>query len=389
MVWYRVDTILVMAGIVDLLNPWRGLSVARRIAEDFDVEERSSAIIPPPRSATSGVNMTDALSLAAVYRSVSVLSTAIKQVGVHTYRDDIKLESSPLWIKQPDDKITRAEFMARTVNSMALTGNAYWFVSRNGRGETVKLEVLNPLDVIIRANPDGTLAGYTYRGTIDYTIADIQHLKMLSVPGNLYGLGPIQSCNAELLNAKDTRDYASTWFADAGIPSGVLKSDQMLSPDAAKAAKEAWNATAGAKNGVAVLGNGLSYQPMYLNPNDAQFLGVQNFNAVQVARMFGIPSNMLLVESGSSMTYSNVEQEDIAFTRYTLSQYYVEIEQAMSALLPRGTDARMNIDALLRSDTLSRYQAHEIALAAGFKSIDEVRHDEKLPPLGGTTNVTV
>lgn len=379
-----------MAGILDLLNPFMGLTVARNIANDFSIEERSSSIIPPPRSATSGVNVNDALSLASVYRSVAILSTAIKQVGVHTYRDDIKLESSPLWIKQPDDKITRAEFMARTVNSMALTGNAYWLVSRNGRGETIKLEVLNPLDVIIRATPDGSaLAGYTYRGTIDYSIADIQHLKMLSVPGNLYGLGPIQSCQSELLNAKDTRDYASTWFTDAGIPSGVLKSDQMLSVDAAKAAKDAWNATAGAKNGVAVLGNGLSYQPMYLNPSDAQFLGVQNFNATQIARMFGIPSNMLMVESGSSMTYANVEQEDIAFTRYTLSQYYVEIEQAMSALLPRGTDARMNIDALLRADTLTRYQAHQIALAAGFKTIDEIRHDEKLAPLGVTTNVTV
>jgi HK97 family phage portal protein len=202
------------------------------------------------------------------------------------------------------------------------------------------------------------------------------------VPGNHYGLGPIQACQAELLNAKDTRDYASTWFSNSGVPSGVLKSDQMLSSDQAAAAKEAWNATAGASRGVAVLGNGLNYVPTYLNPSDSQFIEVQNFNATQIARMFGIPSNMLLVEAGSSMTYTNVEQEQIAFTRDTLSQYYVSIEAAMSSLLPRGTDARMNVDALLRSDTLSRYQAHQIALAAGFKTIDEVRRDEKLPPIG-------
>lgn len=374
-----------MAGILDLLNPLRGVNTVRNIAADFSLEERSSAIIPPPRSASSGVNTTDALSLAAVYRSVSVLSTAIKQIGVHLYRDDVKLESTPLWIKQPDDKITRAEFMARTVNSMALSGNAYWLVSRNGRGETVKLEVLNPFDILIKADTVGNLAGYTYRGSVEYSTNDIQHLKMLTVPGNLYGLGPIQSCQAELLNAKDTRDYASTWFTDAGVPSGVLKSDQMLSPDQAKAAKDAWNATAGAKAGVAVLGNGLSYQPMYLNPNDAQFLGVQGWNVQQVARIFGIPANMLLASvDGSSMTYTNIEQEQIAFTRFTLSQYYIEIEAAMSSLLPRGTDARMNIEALLRADTFTRYQAHQIALAAGFKTLDEVRHDEKLPPLGVT-----
>jgi HK97 family phage portal protein len=122
--------------------------------------------------------------------------------------------------------------------------------------------------------------------------------------------------------------------------------------------------------------------PMYLNPKDAQFLENQAFGVQQVARLFGIPAQMLLVESGSSMTYSNVEMEQIAFIRYTLSQYYVEIEANMSQLLPRGTDARMSIEGLLRADTLTRYQAHQIALAAGFKTIDEVRNDEKLPPLG-------
>ena len=323
--------------------------------------------------------------MASVYRAISILSTAIKQVGVHIYRDDIKLESTPLWIKQPDDKITRAEFMARTVNSIAIAGNCYWRITRNGRGEVIKLEVLNPFDMTIKTDEPGNLLGYSYRGTTEYKTTDIQHLKALSIPGNHYGLGPIQSCQPELLSIKDTRDYASTWFTDSAIPSGVLKSDQMLSPDQAAAAKTAWNTTAGAKNGVAVLGNGLTYMPMYLNPKDAQFLENQAFGVSTIARLFGIPAQMLLASvDGNSMTYTSVEQEQIAFTRYTLSQYYVEIEAAMSALLPRGTEARMNIDALLRSDTLSRYQAHQIALSAGFKTIDEVRSDEKLPPLGVT-----
>jgi HK97 family phage portal protein len=372
-----------MASFLEFLNPLRPFETVRSVALDFErMEERSSSIVPPPRSATSGVTTGDALSMASVYRAISILSTAIKQVGVHIYRDDEKLESTPLWIKQPDDKITRAEFMARTVNSIALAGNCFWLVSRNARGETVKLEVLNPFDMLIQSDDYGNLLGYTYRGTIEYSIRDIQHLKALSVPGNLYGLGPIQSCQPELLAIKDTRDYAATWFTDSAIPSGVLKSDQMLSPDQATAAKNAWNTTAGAKNGVAVLGNGLTYMPMYLNPKDAQFLENQAFGVQQIARLFGIPSQMLIVESGSSMTYSNVESEQISFIRYTLSQYYVEIEAAMSSLLPRGTDARMSIDGLLRADTLTRYQAHQIALAAGFKTIDEVRRDEKLPPLG-------
>ena len=377
-----------MASLLDFLNPFRAIETVRSVASEFSTELTTrSSIVPPPRSASAGVAPVEAVSIAAVYRGVSILSNAIKQIGVHLYRDDVRLESTPIWVRQPDDKITRAEFMARTVNSMAVAGNAYWRVSRNGRGETVKLEVLNPFDMMINSTDSGELTGYTYRGTTDYAINEIQHLKMLAMPGNLYGLGPIQACQAELRNAKDTRDFASKWFSDSGMAAQVVSPKVPVSPDTLiDIAESLRNAQTG---GSVVAPTELSIQNLFLNPRDAMFVEVQQWNTAQVCRILGIPANMMLAEAGSSMTYSNVEQEQIAFTRYSLSAYYVEIEQAMGQLLPRGTDARMNIDALLRNDTLTRYQAHQIAIAAGFKTIDEVREDEKLAPLLGVPDGTI
>lgn len=374
-------------GFLDFLDPLRPIEVARSVARDFDMQARSTGIIPPPRSATSGVTTNDALSLAAVYRSVSIIATAMKQLGIHAYRDEVKVNPTPLWVRQPDAKQTRETWMEHTINSLALAGNAYWLISRNPRGETVNLEVLNPFNVMIQTDDYGNVTGYFYNGTTTYSKEQIQHLALMRVPGNVYGLGPIQAAQKELLAAVDTRDYASAWFTDSGVPNGILKSDQMLSPDQASAAKDAWNATAGAKYGVAVLGNGISYQPMYLNPRDAQFIENQGFNVQQVGRLFGIPANMLMASvDGNSMTYTNMEQEQMAFIRYTLSQYIVEIESAMSFLSTRGTEVKINVDSLLRSDTLTRYQAHQIALNAGWLTIDEVRHIEDLPPTTGVVN---
>ena len=369
-------------GFLDFLNPTRGFDIADSFVPGFN--ERSFGIVPPPRSSTSGVTTNDALSLASVYRSVSIIATAMKQLGIHVYRDDAEVTPTPLLIRQPDIKMTRELWMEQTVNSMALAGNFYWLIARNGRGETVNLEVLNPFDVMIQTDDYGNALYYTYRGIIRYELTDIYHGGMMAVPGNAYYLGPIQSCQAELLNARDTRDYASVWFTDSGIPNGVLKSDQMLSPDQAAAAKDAWNATAGAKNGVAVLGNGLSYQPMYLNPRDSMFIDAQGWNVQQIARLFGIPANMLMASvDGNSMTYTNMEQEQMAFVRYTLSQYIVAIESGLTYLTTRGTMVKMNVESLLRSDTLTRYQAHQIAIASGWMTIDEVRAIEDMPTLGG------
>jgi phage portal protein BeeE len=49
--------------------------------------------------------------------------------------------------------------------------------------------------------------------------------------------------------------------------------------------------------------------------------------------------------------------------------------------VPRGQYVKFNASALLRTDTLNRYQAHAIALENGFLSIDEVRDLEDRRPL--------
>jgi hypothetical protein len=374
-------------GFLDFLNiPAVGLTNSSRNTVAGLNNRSTGTVVPPPRSAASGISTSDALSLAAVFRAVSILSTAIKQLSIHVYRDGVELSSTPIWIRQPDPKQTRAAFLEQTVNSMALSGNAFWRVYRQGaRNDVVKLECLNPFDVMIQSDDYGNLLGYVYRGTQKLSIADIQPLSLLRVPGNLYGLGPIQSAQKELLAITSTRDYVSEWFAAGGTPAGILKTDQMLDGADAQRAADAWNALGSGKT--AVLGNGLSFQSTYLSPKDAQFLETQSFGVEQISRLYGIPVNLMATAlQGGSMTYSNIEQELISFTRFTLASYYVEIEEAMTNLLPgRLTNvAKMNIDALLRSDTLTRYQAHQIALdpTSGWLSKDEVRNIEGLAPNG-------
>ena len=81
------------------------------------------------------------------------------------------------------------------------------------------------------------------------------------------------------------------------------------------------------------------------------------------------------------MTYSNVEQDWIAFVRFTLMGYLRPIENALTDLTVRGQSVRFNFEALLRTDTKTRYEAHEIALRAKFKTVDEVRAIEGDAPL--------
>jgi phage portal protein BeeE len=88
-------------------------------------------------------------------------------------------------------------------------------------------------------------------------------------------------------------------------------------------------------------------------------------------------------DSGSSLTYANVEQRALDFLTFGLRPWLVRLEVALSALLSSTTTVKFNAAALVRTDLLTRYQAHESAIRAGWKLRSEVRDLEDLPPIAG------
>ena len=283
-------------------------------------------------------------------------------------------------LARPNLDLSRAAFLEQTTTSLSTNGNAYWLLKgkNSPTGTAASVEVLNPLNVFIEY-PNGKKV-YRYNGKT-YQDWQVKHLMLLRLPGYEYGIGPIQAAQNELRGAIDLRNYSDNWFREGGVPNGILKTDAVLTPEQADQYKARWDQSQAAR-GTAVIGSGISYQPIYLAPKDAMFIESQNFAVAKaIARMFGLPATYLLTGvEGNSMTYTNIQQVDIVFLKYTLTKYLSEIESALSDLLPRGQEAKFKTEGLLRTDTKSRYEAYKVALEAGFLTEDEVRAKEGLLP---------
>lgn len=334
-----------------------------------------AAIAPPPRTDRLQISQDKALSLIPVYRAFSILSGAVSQLTLDTWRGQEAIRP-PTWVQRPDVKTPRSAFFEQTVTSLAASGDAFWKVVRDSPADApAALIVLNPYEVHV--HEDGT---FSHRG-MSVPRWQMQHLALLRVPGRLRGLGPIQAASQDLLGAADLRGYATEWFDAGTIPNGVLSTEQALAPDQAAEMKARWLASVNGRE-PAVLGNGIDYKPLLISPKDAQFLESRQFTTTDIARLFGIPAHLMhAVVEGGSMTYMSGQAADLSFIRWTLMSYLREIEEAFSALLPRGTTARFNLDAILRTTTKERYEAHRIAIDAGFLTDDEVRDIEGLQPL--------
>ena len=354
--------------------------------------EETRAVQPtvPSRSATYATSDT-ALSLTAVYRAVQIIATPISKMNLDTYRYatgmEMKIEN-PILVNKPSLLETRRDFMFQTVVSLALEGNAFWLKSYSTSGGVNNLTLLPASSVSIQyvdSNDIGKGVDYYYQGK-KYSQADIEHLKLFSRVGVLRGLSPIETCNRDIASALDLRDYAANWFSAAGVPTGILTTNQMLNTADAETITATWHNKQQNRQ-VAVLGNGFDYKQIALSPRDALFTDIQEQSVQAIARLFGIPARLLLTTvPGSSDTYTNLQDENQVFYRHTLMAYTDAITDALSNCLPRGTRVEFDFEHLFKADVAARYDYYKVGIEAGFLDPTYVKNKEGIngtePTLG-------
>jgi HK97 family phage portal protein len=226
------------------------------------------------------------------------------------------------------------------------------------------------------------------RGRIIYEIGqerfspyDLLHVKGPCEPSALRGMGVLENHLATLeLSAELAKQAKSS--SGAGIPTGVLRS---TNPDAdtnaLRALKTGWMA-AQASRTVAVLNASTEFTPLAWKPTDAQLVESRLFSLHEIALLFGLDPSWLGAAQ-ASRTYSNLGEESLNLLKYSLGGWLIRFEQTLSLAVPPGQRVQANLDALLRSDAKTRYQAHHSGISAGWLRRSEVRQMEDLPPVDG------
>lgn len=346
------------------------------------VEKRAAQPTIPVREAAI-VTPDTALTLTAVYRAVQIIATPISKMPINTYRFatgvELKIEN-PVLVNKPDINSNRRDFIFQSVVSLALEGNAFWFKNYGSNGQVNNLTLLPASAVAVRYKDQMDITKgvvFDYMGKT-YSKDQIEHLKLFTKTGNLRGIAPIEAARADVSAALDLRDYAKNWFTSAGVPTGVLKTNQSLNAEQAQEVTNNWHNKQQNRQ-IAVLGNGFDYQQVALSPREALFTDIVEQNIVSIARLFGIPARLLITTvPGGSDTYTNLQDENQIFYRHTLMAYTDAITDALSNCLPRGTRVEFDYQHLFRADIKTRYDYYAIGIASGFLSVEEVREKEGL-----------
>ena len=125
----------------------------------------------------------------------------------------------------------------------------------------------------------------------------------------------------------------------------------------------------------------MTFVPLSLPTNEAQFLETRKFQVAEICRIFRVPPHM--IGDLDRATFSNIEHQSIDFAVHTIRPWLVRIEQAVNrALFSEKEKGRFyvqfNLDGLMRGDYKSRMEGYAIARQNGWMSANDIRELENM-----------
>lgn len=364
---------------------------------DDDFWYDGSADNGPPATSGIVVNPSTAMQNAAVIACVKVLAESLAQLPLETYKKNLETNTKELDYKnpvyyilkcKPNNFMTKFEWIEVMMYHLCLRGNSYNLIIPGKLGARNQFIPLNPDNMNPKLNEDYSIT-YEYTkmgGKIEqYRQDEILHVKALSDNG-LKGINPIEMYKNIIGTALATEMYAARFFKNDAKPGGVLQHPGTLGPDAAKTLRRTWMQQHGGvdnAHNIAILEEGMTFNPVGMTNQDAQFLESRRFGLADIARIFRVPQHMIGELERS--TNNNITQQSEDFVINTLGPWGVRIENAINITLfeDESNYVKFNFNHLLRGDMFTRFRSHALALQNAFMTKNEVRDVEDLNPLPG------
>jgi HK97 family phage portal protein len=307
--------------------------------------------------------------------------------------------NSPFWpvLRRPNSYQNRIQFFENWLLSKLSWGNAYALKARDQRGVVVALYILDPQRVKPLVSDGGEVFYELRKDPLSKQASDriivpareIIHDRFNCLFHPLVGLSPLFAATLSAsVGLKIQRNSAKFW-QNAARPSGILTAPGDISPTTATDLKTYWEANFSGDNTakIAVLGDGLKYEPMSMKSVDAQLVEQLGVTGKEVCAVYHVPPYKAGVTDPPS--YNNIEALDRAYYSQCLQRHIEDVELCLDEGL--GLDkvegktlgAEFDLDDLLRMDTATQVKTEGEAVKAGIKAPNEARRKLNLGPVKG------
>lgn len=342
------------------------------------------------------------LAYPPVYACVTLISGDISKLQVAVQ----EREQSGIWayvtsnfdriLRNPNNYQNRIQFFAWWVVSKLVRGNTYVLKKRDRNGFVESLYILDPSKVTVLTTETGDvyyqLNTDNLSGVQDQSVtvpaSEIIHDRVFPLFHPLVGISPLFACGVAGAQGQDIIKDSRAFWGQRATPGGVLTAAGPIKQETADRLKAHWEAGyTGANAGrVAVLGDGLKFEPMRMTSVDSQMIDQLRWTAEAVCMAFKVPP--YLVGLGAS-TSANLESDIKRYYSQCLQVHIEEIEVSLAEGLGLDSDQRIQFDRddLFKMDSKTLMETLGLGVGEALLSPNEGRRRLNLEPLAGGDTV--
>lgn len=341
------------------------------------------------RGASAGlVTNETALRASAVWAALRLRANLISSMPVDAFRMRAGIQ---LEVSRPGTvfvnggrEIDWHEFLYATQVDLDRSGNAFGVITeRNALGLPARIELVALCDVSLYPRRKVLDPELVYRvGGVEYPAEQIWHERQYTVAGLAVGLNAIAHAAYSIGAYNSAQEFSLRWFGQDAMPAAVLQNSEMtVTPEVAAEVKRRAQA-AMSPGGVFVTGKDWDLKPINAANESNRYIETMQYGVPDIARYFDVPADLIDgAVSGSSVTYANITQRNLQFLIMSLGPAVARREKALSALVPGGRFIKLNTDAILRMDPLTKAQVLQAEIGSRTRTPDEARALNNLEPL--------
>ena len=364
-------------------------------------EQLISSRVPggfPNTAAKVTVTEQSALRYAAIYACIRCISETKGSLPLEMFEMDrsgretriTQHDLAGLLSTEPNPDMTPMVW-GETRQAFTLSGgNGYTEIVFNGDGSIAQL-IPRHWSLVTPYRDDRGQLMYTVRSEIGSAARTLDRSQMLHVPamGNgIVGWSPIRLLSESIGIGLAKDRFAATWYGNSAHPSLKVEVPGTLGDEAFKRMKAEimQNYTGDNAHLPMLLEGGATATMMSIPFGDAMSVDQLEFSEEEIARAYRVPPHMIGLLRRA--TFSNIEAQDLSFEKHTMRPWLIRDEQEMKRkLIPRSQwgrfTVRHNLDALLRADIKTRYDAYKTGILGGFLTQNEARTADGRPTVDG------
>lgn len=298
-------------------------------------------------------------------------------------------------LRKPNSFQTGIQFRECWALSKLSTGNTYVLLKRDRSDVVREMFVLDPTRVAPLVSDDGrvfyqlasdNLSGIEAQVTVP--ASEIIHDRWNCLYHPLVGLSPLYAAGLVATQSLNIQQDSTAFFGNRSMPGGILVAPGKIGDDTATRLKTDWDTNFGGANKgkVAVLGDGLKFEPMRINATDAQVVEQLKWSSERICATYHVPPYKIGL--GSMPAGLNVQALNVEYYSQALQGLIESAEACLDEGLGLGIEGatkrlgvEFQVGDLLRMDALTQMEV--IDKGKNTLTPNEGRKRINLPPVPG------